>query len=87
MLLASVHLFPLKDRQSRSVRSFMKLKAKMMKIAEFIVTSDHNPYAGASSMCPLQKIVGLPTLFMFLIPTPITAMSSMKQMQQRTKQQ
>jgi hypothetical protein len=40
----------LKDRQSRFVCGFAKLKAKMIKIAELIMTSDHNPYAGASSI-------------------------------------
>jgi hypothetical protein len=33
----------LNDRQSRRVRGFVKLKAKMMKIKELITTSDHKP--------------------------------------------
>jgi hypothetical protein len=40
----------LKERQSRFVRGFVKLKAKMMKIAELITANDHNPYAGGSSI-------------------------------------
>jgi hypothetical protein len=40
----------LNERQSRSVLGFVKLNAKMIKIAELIITSDHKPYAGASSM-------------------------------------
>jgi len=77
----------LKERQSRFVCGFAKLKAKMMKIAELMMTSDHNPYAGASSICPPQKIHGLAMIFMLLIPTAMTSMPAMKQMQERTKQQ
>jgi len=33
----------LKDRQSRFVCGFAKLNAKMMRIAELMITSDHNP--------------------------------------------
>jgi hypothetical protein len=35
----------LKDRQSRFVCGFEKLKANMMKINELIMTNDHKPYA------------------------------------------
>jgi hypothetical protein len=35
----------LKDRQSRFVCGFEKLKANMMKINELITTKDHSPYA------------------------------------------
>jgi len=77
----------LKERQSRFVCGFAKLKAKMMKIAELIITSDHNPYAGASSICPPQKIHGLAMIFMLLVSTAVTSMPSMKQMEKRAKHQ
>jgi hypothetical protein len=35
----------LKERQSRFVCGFEKLKANMMKINELIMTNDHKPYA------------------------------------------
>src|SRR5262249_50646927 len=38
----------LNERQSRDVRGFVKLNAKIMKISELIITRDHKPYAGAS---------------------------------------
>lgn len=37
------------ERQSSLVFGLMKLKAKKMKIAELMMTRDHNPYAGAVS--------------------------------------
>jgi hypothetical protein len=40
----------LNERQSRSVRGFVKLKAKIIKIAELMMTRDHNPYADGSSI-------------------------------------
>src|SRR5262245_28365698 len=35
----------LKERQSRFVCGFVKLKAKIIKIAELMITNDHKPYA------------------------------------------
>src|SRR4029453_17921560 len=37
-----------KERQSRAVRGRVKLKAKMIKTAKLMTTSDQRPYAGAS---------------------------------------
>src|SRR6516162_9100319 len=45
----------LKERQSRFVCGFAKLKAKMIKTKELMMTSDHNPYAGTSSIFSLLK--------------------------------
>src|SRR6266705_5817272 len=45
----------LNDRQSREVRGLAKLKAKIIKTKELMMTSDHNPYAGASSICTSSK--------------------------------
>jgi len=45
----------LNERQSRAVCGFEKLNAKIMKTSELITTSDHKPYAGASSICASYK--------------------------------
>src|ERR671925_921951 len=39
-----------KERQSRAVRGRVKLKAKMIKTAELMTTSDQRPYAGVSRL-------------------------------------
>ena len=48
---------PPKVRQSRFVFGLKKLNANKMKIAELMITSDHNPYASMS----------FPWLMMFLL--------------------
>jgi hypothetical protein len=68
----------LKERQSREVRGLVKLKAKMIKIAELIKTSDHNPYAGACSIFPPQKIAGLAIIFVLVVSTAMTSMPAVK---------
>jgi len=77
----------LKERQSRSVRGFVKLKAKIIKIAELMMTSDHNPYAGASSIC-CPPICGLAMIVMLAVPSTMATMPTVhEQMQKGTKQQ
>src|SRR6266540_4760563 len=79
----------LNDRQSRAVRGFVKLKAKIMNTNELMMTSDHKPYAGASSICTSYKKLRswLAMLLMLLIRPSVTTMPPMKQMQKRTQQQ
>jgi hypothetical protein len=48
----------LKERQSLEVRGLVKLNAKIIKMAEFMITIDHNPYAGAPSMFFSLKFAG-----------------------------
>jgi hypothetical protein len=45
----------LNERQSRLVRGFVKLKAKIMNMSELMMTSDHSPYAGDSSISDLLQ--------------------------------
>jgi hypothetical protein len=72
----------LKERQSRFVRGLEKLKAKIMKIAELIKTSDHNPYAGASSIWSPHEITGLA----MMVAIAMTSMATVKKMHKRTEQ-
>src|SRR5215510_3960179 len=78
----------LNERQSRFVCGFAKLKAKMMKIAELMMTSDHNPYAEGSSKCPPKNFrCGLAVILMLPVAPAVTSVRAMKQMQERAKQQ
>lgn len=51
-----------KERQSRGVFGFVKLKAKMIKMAVFIITKGHSPYAGALSMMSSFPLYARPTV-------------------------
>jgi hypothetical protein len=80
----------LKERQSRFVCGFAKLKAKIIKIAELMMTSDQSPYAGASSIFylpwkPVENLLGM--VLMLAVPATMTSVASVKQMQERAEQQ
>jgi hypothetical protein len=72
----------LNDRQSRDVRGLAKLNAKIMKIAELMMTSDQSPYADGSSISNLVKnhVGGSVMTLMLVVSSAVTSMSAVKQM-------
>jgi NAD-specific glutamate dehydrogenase len=63
------------ERQSRDVRGFVKLKAKMMNTSEFKITSDHKPYAEDSVSISLSRLFA---------DWVLMVMAVVKEMHQRT---